>query len=303
MLPSKRLRVPTALYLWIAIVTALPARLRLNGQTGPPPTERQDVTETFYGQSVTDPYRWLENWHDPKAAQWLKAQDNYTRAVLKTLPGREKFLLRVKTLDTADTRVRNVQVWGGKTFYLKAPPGADNVKLYVHDRSSSQERLLLDPELLTKDGVHYSIDYYRPSLDGTLVAYGVSPGGSEQSAMHILETATGKQLPDSIDRVRVGRIRWLPGNKSLFYNRLQKLTPDMPRTAFEQRSRAYLHEQGHEPDRDRFIFGFGYSSEVKIDDNDLSLVDYSPASPYIFGQVIHGTENEETVYYAAMAGL
>jgi prolyl oligopeptidase len=303
MLPSKRLRVPTALYLWIAIVTALPGPLRLSGQTGPPPAERQDVTETFYGQSVTDPYRWLENWHDPKAAQWLKAQDNYTRAVLKTIPGREKFLLRVKTLDTADTRVRNVQVWGGKTFYLKAPPGADNVKLYVHDRTSSQERLLLDPELITKDGVHYSIDYYRPSLDGTLVAYGISPGGSEQSVMHILETATGKQLQDSIDRARFGQIRWLPGNKSFFYNRLQKLTPDMPKTAFEQRSRAYLHELGQEPDHDRLIFGFGYSSEVKIDDNDLSFVDYSPASPYLFGQVIHGTENEETVYYIPLDQL
>jgi len=303
MLPSKRLWAPTALYLCFAIVTALPAPLRLNGQTRPPPTERQDVTETFYGQSVTDPYRWLETWHDPKAAQWLKAQDNYTRAVLTTLPGREKFLVRVKTLDTADTRVRDVQVWGGKTFYLKAPPGADNVKLYVRDHSGSQERLLLDPELLTKDGVHYSIDYYRPSLDGTLVAYGVSPGGSEQSVIHILETATGKQLPDSIDRARFGGIRWLPGNRSFFYNRLQKMTPDMPRTAFEQRSRAYLHQLGQDPDRDRFIFGFGYSSDVKIDDNDLSFINYSPASPYLFGLVAHGTENEVTAYYIAIDQL
>ena len=37
----------------------------------------------------------------------------------------------MKDLDTASTSVRNVQIWGGKTFYLKADPGADNVKLYV----------------------------------------------------------------------------------------------------------------------------------------------------------------------------
>jgi prolyl oligopeptidase len=71
----------------------------------------------------------------------------------------------------------------------------------------------------------------------------------------------------------------------------------MPRTAFEQRSRVYLHELGQDPDHDRFVFGFGYSSGVKIEDNDLSFITYSPASPYVFGLVQHGTQNEATAYY------
>jgi prolyl oligopeptidase len=261
------------------------------------------VTETFFGQSVTDAYRWLENWQDAKVAQWLKAQDNYTRATLTSIPGREKFLARVKALDTASTRVRSAQVWGGKTFYLKAGAGADNVKLYVQDRAGSPERLLVDPELLTKDSVHYSIDYFQPSLDGALVAYGISPGGSEASVIHILEAATGKRLPDAIDRARFGGVAWLPGNKSFLYNRLQKLTPDMPRTAFEQRSRMYVHELGQDPERDRFVFGYGYSSDAKIDDNDLSFAIYSPASPYLFGLVAHGTQNEATAYYVPLDQL
>jgi prolyl oligopeptidase len=297
MLRSKRCHARAALCLWIGMVTAVAAPSSSSGQTGPPPSERHEVTETFFGQSVTDPYRWLEDWHDAKVAQWLKSQDDYTRTALTSLPGRERFLARVKALDTASTRVRNAQIWGGKTFYLKADPGADNVKLYVRDRADSQERLLVDPELLTKDGVHYSIDYFQPSLDGALVAYGISPGGSEDSVIHILETATAKQLPDAIDRARFGAVAWLPGNKSFLYNRLQKLTPDMPKTAFEQRSRVYVHELGQDAEHDRFVFGYGYSSDLRIDDNDLSFVNYSPASPYFFGVVAHGTQNEATAYY------
>jgi prolyl oligopeptidase len=118
--------------------------------------------------------------------------------------------------------------------------------------------------------------------------------------IHILDVATGKQLPDSISRARFGFIQWLPGSKSFFYNRLQKLTPDMPKTAFEQRSRAYLHQLGEDPEQDRFLFGYGYSSDVKIDDNDLSFITYSPASPYLFGLLAHGTENEGTLYYASI---
>ena len=80
--------------LTVLATCAIPAALQ--AQSGPPPTERQDVTEVFFGQTVTDPYRWLENWHEAKAADWLKAQDTYTRSALTAIPGREKFLARVK---------------------------------------------------------------------------------------------------------------------------------------------------------------------------------------------------------------
>jgi prolyl oligopeptidase len=296
--PATRRHILFALVISAALVT--PPRLRC--QSGPPPTERHDVTDTYFGQTVTDPYRWLEDWHKPKVAEWLKVQDTYTRSTLTEIPGREKFLARVKSLDTASTRVRNAQVWGGKLFYLKTDAGADNSKLYVKEQGSP-ERLLIDPELLAKDGVHYSIDYFQPSLDGNLVAYGISPGGSEDSVLHVLETATGKLLPDTIDRTRFGAVSWLPGNKSFLYNRLQKLTPDMPRTAFEQRSRAYIHELGQDPEQDRFMFGWNYGPALKIDDNDISLPIYSPASPYVFGLVAHGTQNEATVYYIPLDQL
>jgi prolyl oligopeptidase len=310
--PSLPIQLKTRFCFGIALLSAIAATSPLNAQSAPPPTDRQDVTETFYGQTVTDPYRWLENWHEPKVAQWMKAQDDYTRVTLSRIPGREKFLARVKALDLSSSRVRGAQVWGGKLFYLKADAGADNLKLYVRDNAtasaSSKERLLLDPELLTKDDVHSSIDYFQPSLDGALVAYGISTGGSEESVIHILETSTGKQLPDAIDRCRFGAVAWLPGNQSFLYNRLQKMTPGMPRTAFEQRSRVYLHELGRDPEHDRFVFGYGYSEEMKtgplkIEDNDLSFIAYSPASPYLFGLVAHGTENEVTAYYVPLDQL
>jgi len=303
MLIPIRLR-PSALFcLWITLVATSAVPTTLYGQSGPPPTETQIVTETFFGQTVTDPYRWLENWHEVKVANWMKAQDEYTRATLARIPGREKFLARVKALDTANTSVRGAQIWGGKIFYLKAGSGADNFKLYVRDHVGAPERLLFDPERLTKNGAHSSIDYFQPSLDGTLVAYGVSAGGSEEGVLHVLETVSGKSLPDAIDRVRFGAVAWLPDNKSFFYNRLQKLTPDMPRTAFEQRSRVYLHELGQDPEQDRFVFGYGYSPDVKIDDNDLSFITYSPASPYLFGVIAHGTQNEATAYYVPIDQL
>src|SRR6266567_1784462 len=269
-----------------------------------PQTPVREVTDEYFGTKITDPYRWLEKTSDPDVAAWMKAQNDYTRSVLGGIPGREKLLERVTALDKASTRVRLAQVWGGKLFYLKTDPGADNSKLYVRDSVNAKERLLIDPEPLSNNNVHFSIDYFQPCLDGKLVAYGISPGGSENSVLHVIETATGRVFPDSIDRTRFGIVGWLPGNKTFFYNRLQKLTPDMPATGFEQRSRIYIHELGQDPEKDQFVFGYGYSPDVKIDDNDISFLAYTPGSPkYLFGGIAHGTQNEITAYYIAVDEL
>ena len=280
---------------------ALVGPAALSAQSGPPATPRHDVQEVLFGQTVSDPYRWLEHWQDSAAAQWFKVQDRYTRDVLTRIPGRQKFLARVQALDASSSSVTGAQVWGGKTFYLKAAAGAESPKLYVKDAINAPERLLVDPERLLANHVHYSIDYFQPSFDGRLVAIGISPGGSEHSALRIVETATGRLRPDSIDRVQFGYVQWLEGDTAIVYNRLQNVTPDMPRTAYLQRNRVYVHTLGRDPEQDRFVFGYGYSPDLAISDDDFSVVYSSPASPHLFAVVLHGARNELTGYVADAA--
>jgi prolyl oligopeptidase len=131
----------------------------------------REVTDDYFGTKVTDPYRWLENTKDPEVAAWIKAQNDYTRAVLASIPGRDQLLDRIKALDNAGNVVSALQIWGGHYFYFKTEPGSDNRKLYLRENANAAERLLVDPEkLTTADGKHSSIDYFQPSLDGKYVA-------------------------------------------------------------------------------------------------------------------------------------
>jgi prolyl oligopeptidase len=269
-----------------------------SAQTQPPKTPVREVTDDYFGTKVVDPYRWLESTSDPEVIAWMKAQNDYTRLVLARIPGRDQLLGRIKALDNAGAVVSSLQVWGGHFFYLKTDPGSDNRKLYVRDHVNAPERLLVDPEeLTTADGKHYSIDYFQPSPDGRYVAYGISLGGSEESVLHVSQSATGKALPDTIDRAQFAQPSWLPDGRSFFYTRTQKLGPNAPETARYQNLRVYRHALGADPDHEPLVFGYGVNSGVKVTEDDFPSIAFSPGAPrYLLGLVFHGVEREIDVY-------
>jgi prolyl oligopeptidase len=280
----------------LPILLLLPALT--TAQSALPKTPVRAVIDDYFGTKVVDPYRWLENTSDPEVVAWMKAQNDYTRAVLARIPGRDELLARIKSLDNAGNVVSSLQVWGGHYFYYKTEPGSDNRKLFVRDTLSAPERLLVDPEkMTTADGKHYSIDYFQPSLDGIYVAYGISLGGSEESVLHVLHAATGKVLPDSIDRAEFASPTWLPDGKSFFYARAQKLAADAPPTAKYQKLKVYRHTLGGDPDTEPLVFGFGANPTVNVDENDFTIVQFSPGAPeFLIGLVIHGVKREIDVY-------
>src|SRR6202171_3855888 len=84
-----------------------------SGQKGPPKAPIDEVTDTYFGQSVVDPYRWMEDAKSPETAAWMKAQADYSRAYLDRLPTRAQLLKRFEELSETGVRVSGGQS-GGK---------------------------------------------------------------------------------------------------------------------------------------------------------------------------------------------
>lgn len=264
----------------------------------PPSTPKRPVTETFFGTKLVDHYRWIEDLTSSEAQGWFKTQNQYTRQVLDAIPGREKLRARIAELDNTGLRVSGLQSFGGRLFYFRQAPGDDNRKLYV--REGATERLLLDPVKLTANGIHYSIDYYQASPNGKFVAAGVSPGGSENAVVHVLDADSDRDLGMPIDRAQFGSVAWLPDNRSFFCNRLQKLESGESNTRKYLNSRVYLHRLGEDPARDTPIFGKGISSAVVLREEDIPFLIVPLESKWAFGIVAHGVQNETTVYVTAV---
>lgn len=284
---------------FVAFPVARAASSVPNGFPTPPPVPAErPVGVTKYGVSVTDPYRYFENMSDPTVVSFFKDQNAYARAVLSRLGDPRQHLFdRIAQLDNAGSSVNNVTVDGPYYFYLKLNPGDNSPKLYVRNASGGDERVLVDPQSLATAGKHYTINYYVPSRDGSRVAYGISEGGSEAAVIHVVETATGRVLPDAIDRAYyVGVTSWLPDGNSFYYIRFPKLQPGEPETDKETRAVNYLHVLGRDPDQDVPIFGYGVNPNLKFAPTDFPFVVASAVSPYTLGVIAHGVQNEREIF-------
>ena len=273
-------------------------------QAKPPVAPVKNVADTYFGTTVADPYRYMEDMKSPEVADWMKAQADYTREALAKIPQRDTVLKEVTTFgDAAAARVTSVQITGNNVYYLKRRADENIPKLYAREGFDGQERLLVDPDKLpAPEGKHYAVDYFAASQDNKYIAYGISIGGSEESVLHVLDLATGKETGDVIDRANFGSPSWLPDGR-LLYNRLQKPAPNAAITDKYVNSRAYVHALGTNPDDDAPLLGTGLAPAIAIEPAEIPIAVSPIGSKYVIGLVINGVQNEFKLYIAPLAAL
>ncbi len=95
-----------------------------------PPAARLNLTETFHGREVSDPYRWLEDPGSPQTRAWLQAQDELYAGYLAGLSGRERFAARLAELLAAGAV--GTPVWRGqRQFYTRREADQEHAVLYT----------------------------------------------------------------------------------------------------------------------------------------------------------------------------
>ena len=184
-----------------------------------PPTRRGDDADVLHGVTVADPYRWLEDGDSAEVAEWVAAHNRRTREALEARPGWSRWRERLAALTDLPT-VLSAAVRGSRLFVDERPEGSDQFVLTVRsaDDPAVPARVLLDPAALAADGA-VAIDWWHPSPDGSLVAYGLSEGGTENSVLHVLRVADGAVLTDEIADTRAAAVAWMPDGSGFWYTR------------------------------------------------------------------------------------
>ncbi len=252
-----------------------------------PPKARVAIArDAYFGETLDDPYRWME---DDKDAEWLpflKGQNDHTRAVLDALPGRAALLERIGQLSGDTVTTNRVQRVGGKLFFQQRPLGADNFQLFV--REAGKDRVLVDPIKLSGTSSHVSLDWWQASRDGALVAYGLSKDGSEDSVLHVLTVATGVDLPEQIADTQDASPQWLDDGSGFFYNQLTGKVGTPERFLDSQ---ARFHRLGTDPASDPILMKRGLSEAVAYERIQAPFIVTFPGSKYAL-LVLHDVRQE-----------
>jgi prolyl oligopeptidase len=219
-----------------------------------PETKRGNVVEKLFGQTIADPYRWLENdvRSDKNVAAWVEAQNKVTNAYLNTLPGRAIFKNRLKQLYNSDQF--SIPVKKGSRYFYFHTSGIENQPiLYVRDRVDGAGRVLIDPNSWAKDGA-IALAEWSASDDGTRLAYAVQDGGTDWRTIRVLDINTGKVQSDEVKWARFTTIEWTKDGSGFFYARFPEPKQGKASQASVENHAVYFHVIGTPQAKDRLVY-------------------------------------------------
>ncbi|HEY6969535.1 MAG TPA: prolyl oligopeptidase family serine peptidase [Candidatus Angelobacter sp.] len=224
----------------------------------PPKAEVKVVVDDYNGRKISDPYRWLEDSKSPETQRFVDGQNAYTQQVLESLAGREQLRTRLQQLLSIG-RLEAPRPAGNYYFYEKREGQQNQPVIYIREGLNGKDRTLVDVNQLAPDGT-VALDWWFPSHDGKYVAYGTSPNGSEISTLHVIETVTGRLLPEKIWRTRAASVAWLPDDSGFYYTRYPR-PGDVPAGQEMYNRHVFFHKLGSADNaeglKDPLVFGEG----------------------------------------------
>src|SRR3954469_6234900 len=114
----------------VGMLVPASAHILQGGPPKPPVARVKIVTDTYFGETLSDPYRWMENDKDADWLPFMKGQNAYARQVLDALPRRDPLMKRITELSGDIVLTASVRRVGNRLFFQQRPVAADNFKLF-----------------------------------------------------------------------------------------------------------------------------------------------------------------------------
>ncbi|WP_111566714.1 prolyl oligopeptidase family serine peptidase [Flavobacterium aquaticum] len=233
-------------------LSAIVCTLVMNAQTkiNYPETKKIDHVDTYFGEKINDPYRWLEDDRSAETEAWVKAQNVVTYGYLEQIPYRNQLKSRMEKLWNYE-KISAPFKEGDYTYYYKNNGLQNQSVLYRKDKSGKEE-IFLDPNTFSKDGTT-SLGGLNFSKDGSLVAYSISEGGSDWRKVIVMEAKTKKIIGDTIVDVKFSGVSWYK-NEGFYYSSYDKPVGSELSAKTDQH-KLYYHKLNTSQKTDKLVFG------------------------------------------------
>ncbi|WP_350608291.1 prolyl oligopeptidase family serine peptidase [Pseudoalteromonas sp. MER144-MNA-CIBAN-0113] len=215
-----------------------------------PETKKGTVVDTYFGETVADPYRWLEDDMSDETAQWVKTQNNLTFSYLEQIPYRDTLKQRLEKLMNYE-KISAPFTEGDYTYFYKND-GLQNQYVLYRSKDGGEAEIFLDPNTFSEDGTT-SMSGLSFSEDGSLLAYQISEGGSDWRKIIVIDTETKEQVEQALVDVKFSGVSWL-ANDGFYYSSYDK-PEGSELSAKTDQHKVYYHKLGQAQSEDTLVFG------------------------------------------------
>jgi len=215
-----------------------------------PITKKVEHTDTYFGTTIQDPYKWLEDDRSPETEAWVKTENKLTNDYLDKIPFRNALKVRLEKMWNYE-KIGSPFVEGDFTYYYKNN-GLQNQSILYRKDKTGKEEIFLDPNTFSKDGTT-SLGGVDFSKDGSKVAYSISIGGSDWRKVILMDVFSKKIIEDTIVDVKFSGVSWYK-NEGFYYSSYDK-PEGSELSAKTDQHKLYYHKLGTSQKEDKVVFG------------------------------------------------
>jgi len=215
-----------------------------------PITPKGNVVDTYFGDQVADPYRWLEDDRSAETDAWVETQNETTQAYLGNIPYRQEIANVVR--DLLDYERVSAPFTEGEYTYFYKNDGLQNQSLVYRSKASGEATIFIDPNKFSDDGT-VSLAGLSFSTDGSMAAYQTSTGGSDWRQVYVINTDTKELLSDTLVNVKFSGLSWYK-NEGIYYSSYDKPKGSELSQKTDQH-KLYYHKVGTTQADDLKIYG------------------------------------------------
>lgn len=241
-----------------------------------PVTKKVDSVEVRFGDTIQDPYIWLEDDKSKETEAWVEAQNKVTFDYLAKIPFRDAFKKRITELNNYP-KISAPAKHGEYYFYTKND-GLQNQSVYYYKKGlDGKEEVFFDPNTLSTDGT-VAAGIVSFSGDDKYAVVSIQKSGSDWTTFKVIEVATKKELNDEINWVKFSGASWY--KDGFFYSRYDEPKGGDEFKGKNEFHKLYYHKLGESQDKDVLVHYFADKPQRNIyaettEDERFLLISYS----------------------------
>ncbi|MFA7360029.1 MAG: prolyl oligopeptidase family serine peptidase [Candidatus Kapaibacterium sp.] len=215
-----------------------------------PEARKERHADEYFGVTVPDTYRWMEEMNSDEVKDWVKKENEVTFAYLDKIPFRDKIRARLN-------EIWNYPKYGapfkaGEYYFFYKNDGMQNQSvLYLQKGIEGTPEVFIDPNTFSTDGT-VSISMISPSKDGKYFAYGTSKAGSDWNEFYVMDVAMKTKLNDNLKWVKFSGASW--HGDGFYYNRYDAPEEGKELSSKNQSQKVYYHKIGTDQSADELTW-------------------------------------------------